>query len=481
MANSSVQSTQAHQSQKGKTRQSQPPADDMKSKPNQSRKPNPPKKNKRSHPFYRGFVWGATVSVTAAISAIAGATMALVSPSSLNLASLKMPWEKVANSTSNQALDALFPQSLTRPVNILVMGVDRVPNVPLGSAEAFSGHSDTILLFRIDPSDRSVRLLSIPRDTRVEMPGVGFGKINDANVRGGPALASRTVSKTLNNIAVERYIRVTPDAFRELVNLVGGVEVFVPYSMSYQDLSQNLQINLQAGWQTLDGEGAEQFVRFRNDKFGDIGRVQRQQVLLKALQKRLYSPAMLPRLPQAIRILQQYVDTNLSLDEMLALASFGRDLTAEKIKMVMLPGRFSQKAEYDTKSYWIISDNGRDRVMQEYFDQGAVSPVEVQDPHKIRIAIQNATDDPGIANRIVEYFQKQNFHNVYVTPEPLELLQETEIVVQQGDLTTANALKNVLGIGRVEASSTGNFDSDLTIRIGQDAKQLLAKDSFTVQ
>ncbi|MCU0536528.1 MAG: LCP family protein [Hydrococcus sp. Prado102] len=448
----------------------------------QDRNSTPPRKPKRISPFHRGFVWGATVSLTAAVSSIVGASIALVSPSSINLSQLlstaKFPQTNSNPQTSDEGLGTLLQHTLTRPVNILVMGIDRVKDAPKGTPESFAGHSDTMLLVRFDPSDRSVRLLSIPRDSRVEIPGVGYGKVNEANMHGGPAFASRVVSRSLNDVVIDRYVRVTTDAFRELVDLVGGVEVLVPYSMSYRDLSQNLEINLQAGWQTLNGEQAEEFVRFRNDRFGDIGRVQRQQVLLKALQKRLYSPAILPRLPQAMRIFQQYVDTNLTLDEMLALANFGRDLNEQDIRMVMLPGRFSQQGEYKHKSYWIIAQGERDRLIDDYFNRASQVPLEMRESHQVRIAIQNATNDPGLGNRAIEYLAQKDFKNVYLAQESPELLQETEIIVQKGNLEAANSLKSLLGIGRVEALSVGDLDSDLTIRIGLDAKQLLAGDSF---
>jgi LCP family protein required for cell wall assembly len=447
----------------------------------QSRNSNSPRKPKRLSPFYRGLLWGAAVSITAAVSATVGATIALVSPSSLNLASLihslQFPLAKTTN-TSQEASWGWSQQNLSRPVNILVMGIDRVPNAPTGTTASFTGHSDTMLLLRVDPSDRSVRILSIPRDSRVDIPDVGFTKINEANMYGGPALAARVVSRTLNDVPIDRYVRITSDAFRELVDLVDGVEVFVPYAMSYRDATQNLEIDLQAGWQTLNGEQAEEFARFRSDRMGDIGRVQRQQVLLKALQKRLYNADMLPRLPQAIRILQQHIDTNLSLDEMLALASFGQDLSEENLRMVMLPGRFSQKEEYEAKSYWIIAERERDRIVDEHFNRAAQYPVETVEPQQVRIALQNATNDPGLANRVLDYLAGKEFRHIYIVQDSSELLEKTEIIVQKGNLAAADTLKSALGVGRVEASSIGDLDSDLTIKLGLDAKQLLVGDSF---
>jgi LCP family protein required for cell wall assembly len=301
---------------------------------------------------------------------------------------------------------------------------------------------------------------------------VGLRKINDANVYGGPSLAARVVSKTLNDIEIDRYVRVTTDAFKEIVDLVGGIEVYVPERMFYTDRTQNLNIDLEQGWQTLNGDQAEQFARFRQDRYGDIGRVQRQQILLKALRQRLRNPAILPRLPQAIRLLQQYVDTNLSLEEMLALGNFAKDLERENLKMVMLPGRFSQKKEYDA-SYWLISEQGRDRVMEEYFALPPSSPSQLvksssSQLNRVRIAIQNTTHEPDLGYRVAQYLQEHDFTNTYLVEDSSQSLRQTEIVVQQGDLEAAQTLKRVLGTGRIESSSIGDIDSDLTIRIGKD-------------
>ena len=415
--------------------------------------------------FFRGLFWGATFALAAIISATFGATLALfipLSPTQQNSSS---------ESTKNFGLGSLLPYHLARPVNILVMGIDRVPDAAKGSAEIFEGRSDTMLFIRFDPTNQSVRLLSIPRDSRVEIPGVGIAKINDANVEGGPVLAAEVVSETLNNVRIDRYVRVSTDAFRELVDLVGGIKVFVPFPMSYTDVTQSLEINLEPGWQTLDGKQAEQFSRFRNNKDGDIGRIQRQQILLKALRQRLLSPVVLARLPQIVRVMQQYIDTNLSLEEMLALVNFGQSLNKNDFQMVLLPGRFSDADEY-VASYWIIDEERRDRLVSELFnqEQKLTQPTTPSEDNLqgMRIAVQNATTEPGLARSVANYLAQKNFYNVYIIKDSPMELRQTEIIVQQGDVEAAYALKKDLGLGTVEASSTGELDSDFTIRVGID-------------
>ncbi|TAF59575.1 MAG: LytR family transcriptional regulator, partial [Oscillatoriales cyanobacterium] len=240
--------------------------------------------------------------VTAAISAGLGAITALLAPVEPQMIS------KVLDATGfNYISSNRSGYRLSRPVNILILGIDRVPGSVPNSRKIFNGRSDTILLFHLDPREKSISLLSIPRDTKVEIPGISFSKINEANARGGAVLAARLVSTIANNATIERYVRVSSVAFRELVDLLDGVEVFVPRAMSYTDKAQKLSINLAQGWQNLNGEEAEQLARFRNDGLGDIGRIGRQQSLIQAIRNRLASPSVLVRLPQIVRLMQKYV------------------------------------------------------------------------------------------------------------------------------------------------------------------------------
>ena len=401
----------------------------------------------------------------AAVSTAIGITVALLLPLPTGVASN----QKGAQPSEGTLWQSGFQYQVGRPVNILVMGIDRVPGAKAGSKELFNGRSDTMLLLRVDPTDNSVKLLSVPRDTQVNIPNIGVTKMNDANVRGGAELAAKTVSGVLNGIAIDRYVRVDTEAFRELVDQLGGVEVYVPEAMSYVDKTQKLTINLAAGLQTLNGDQAEQFARFRHDAYGDIGRVQRQQTLLKALLKRITNPAVIPRLPGLVATMQKYIDTNLSLEEMLALTGAGRQLSQGNFKMVMLPGRFSTPTEFNA-SYWIMNPEGRDRVMKQYFnlDPTVATTDRLRSASELRIAIQNASSKPDAADQLRRYLIKRGFANVYLASDWSDKQSQTQIIAQQGDLSNADTLKGLLGVGRVEADSTGDLESDLTIRLGDD-------------
>ncbi len=354
---------------------------------------------------------------------------------------------------------------LSRPVNILVMGID--PAIAESSLGNFAATSDTMLLLRLNPNNQSMKVLSIPRDSMVVIPEIGLEKISLANVNGGPALATRVVSKSLNNVAIDRYVRIETDGLRELVNVLDGIEVFVPQKMSYQDKAQKLKIDLEAGWQTLGGDRAEQFARFQDQETGDLGRIQRQQLLIKAVRDRLTNPAIIARLPQLVSIMQNYVDTNLSRVEMLSLVNFGATVDSQNLQMVILPGNLSALSQ-DPSSYW-LDPGGQDRVMSNYF--GVNPPLgtpKVRSLASLRIAVQNASGDPSLSDRIARKLKASGLENVHITSDWLDVQRQTEIIVQRGDFQAATDLQKVLGLGKMEFASTGDLESQLTIRLGKD-------------
>jgi LCP family protein required for cell wall assembly len=428
--------------------------------------PQPPLPPHRPSPL-KWLLRGVAIGTTAIVSTIVGATAAMMVP----LPSAIAPQQEGQISIQNVLHQSLNYQ-ITRPINILVMGIDLPMDLPPGKIpHVFAGRSDTMLLVRLDPTTESVNVLSIPRDTQVLLPDEGIEKINHANVVGGAKFAAQVVSQNLNGVTIDRYVRVSTGAFRELVDLVGGVRVFVPEPMQYEDVTQKLKIDLQEGWQVLGGEQAEQFARFRNDQYGDVGRVQRQQQLLRALREKLTNPAMIARLPQAIQLFNRYIDTNLSSDELLALADFGMGLQQDNFRMVMLPGRFSAPEEFEA-SYWIADPIAMDQVMHEYFD---LSSVAVLSQHHsstdLRIAIQNASGDPEMGSKMLAYLQDQGFHNAYVVEDWPDFQTETQIIAQRGDLQGASTLGTIMGVGKVISASTGDLESDLTIRVGTDWQQ----------
>ncbi len=432
-------------------------------------------------PLLRGFIWGGCFTLTAFISGVMGVTIALKSPLPIDSETVNAITEKIS-AVNELGLSSLFVRKLEQPINILVMGIDRVPSAEVGSELAFSGRSDTMLVVRFQPLDHSLRILSIPRDSRIKLPSGAYAKINSANVRGGVDFTQEVIQDNLEGIVVDKYVRVTTDAFTELVDLIGGVEVYVPQEMKYTDKTQGLYIDLKQGKQVLNGDQAEQFARFRNDTLGDIGRVQRQQILLKAFQKKMQSPQAILKIPQALKLLQERIDTDLTQEEMLSLASFCLGLEKKDIRMVLLPGRASTPQEYRL-SYWLISERGKNEVIKQYLevesDSSNSSLDSQKSPLRIRIAIQNATPNPEVAKTVARFLVDQGFRNVYLSSDSMIPTKKTQIIVQKGDYNSAQMIQRILDLGELEASSTGDITSDITIRVGIDAEKLLSDQSFT--
>ncbi|MBE9177508.1 LCP family protein [Oculatella sp. LEGE 06141] len=373
-----------------------------------------------------------------------------------------------------------LPQ-LTRPVNILVLGIkvisadleeppDEVRDLGYHAlVNSFEGLSDTMLLLRFDPQSKHLAVLSIPRDTRTWVDGVGTTKLNEANVYGGPALTATATSELLDGVSIDRYIRINVQGVEKLIDALGGVKVYVPQDMKYTDESQHLYIDLKEGEQQLNGDQAMQFLRFRYDQNGDIGRVQRQQMLMRSLLEQALNPATIARAPQILSVIQSNVDTNLSVEELLALVGFASQTNRSNVQMLMVPGDFSSPSEFEL-SYWLPNHDRISEMMNRYFDIGTTYAYDDRSTYSdyLRVAIQDSTDDADAVDHLIGTLHDQGYGNVYVANPWQERLTVTRIIAQQGDSESAEAIRQALGFGEVRIESTGSLRSDITIQLGQD-------------
>jgi LCP family protein required for cell wall assembly len=373
--------------------------------------------------------------------------------------------------------------TLTRPVNILVLGTiiltSDLPDAqskPKGRYLAevddnLNGMSDAMLLIRFDPATQKVAVLSIPRDTRVHIQGVGKTKINFANYVGGAPLSAQTVSQVLGDIPIDRYIRFNVNGFGKLVDAFGGVDMYVPKKMKYQDDSQHLYINLNAGQQKLNGSKAIQYMRYRQDELGDIGRVQRQQAFFRAFIDQKLKPEAITKFPEILAIVKDNIDTNLSVEEVLALAGYTSKIDRKSIQMHMAPGRFSNPGEFDSLSYWILDNRRLAKIMGQSFGsmKKADTSLEESTPQNLRIAIQDSMSQPEGSKKATTVLSKAGYAQVFPASDRwTKPLAKTVIVAQSGDRESAEKLREALGIGEVLIESTGDIESDITVRVGKD-------------
>lgn len=237
-----------------------------------------------------------------------------------------------------------------RPINILVLGTDLTHDLITHRATSEVGRADTIVLIHYDPLSSKVSLLSIPRDSYVEIPGYHPQKINAAYVFGRIELTKRVV-ENLTGIRIDKYIIINTPGIVKLVDLLGGIPVEVEKDMRYTDRAGKLYINLKAGKYRLSGKQAEGYLRFRSDALADIGRISRQQKFLKALAESLASPRAFLKAPFIIEVVLNNMKTDLSLREFILLGNTARMLELKEIVNQTVPG---EVGDNEAGSVWLI-------------------------------------------------------------------------------------------------------------------------------
>jgi polyisoprenyl-teichoic acid--peptidoglycan teichoic acid transferase len=213
-------------------------------------------------------------------------------------------------------------------VNILVLGVDERSDD--------TGRSDTMFVIAVDPNAQDVDIISIPRDTRVKIPGFGYDKINHAYAQGKYKLAQRTVENLLG-VSMQHYLIIDFNGFKRIIDALGGVTIEVEKRMYYEDPYDNLVIDLQPGVQKLNGDDAIGYVRYR-DQGGDLARIQRQQKFMKAVMQQITQPSTIGHLPTLVKELSGAVQTNMSSGDLVNLAKLINDARKHGLKGHVIPG-----------------------------------------------------------------------------------------------------------------------------------------------
>ncbi|PWA12875.1 transcriptional regulator [Pueribacillus theae] len=203
-------------------------------------------------------------------------------------------------------------------VSVLFIGIDESKKRGLNT----NSRSDALMLATLNEKEKSVKLLSIPRDSYVYIKEVGYStKINHAHAYGGPIATIETVEDLLD-IPVDYYVRLDFEAFMKVVDALGGIEVDVPYTFSEQNSKDKANaITLEKGLQTLDGEEALAFARTRK-KDSDIERGKRQQEIMKAIMKKAASGTAIPKYGKVIDAIGENMRTNMTFDEMKAFIDY---------------------------------------------------------------------------------------------------------------------------------------------------------------
>ncbi len=266
-------------------------------------------------------------------------------------------------------LESLDEQTDVGIVNILLLGVDE------GGMR-----SDTIMLASLNGRTGKLSVLSIPRDTRVQI-GRGYQKINAAigigaqEVRKGnlkePEELSVQKVKLLTGLPIHYFMSVNFDGFIEIIDALGGVEFDVPFRMKYDDPVQNLHIDLKPGLQVLDGKQSHDFVRFRKGNAGypgyatgDLGRIEAQQAFIKAFISQKVNARNLLKADEIFEVVCRNVRTNYTAKDLISHLGAIKRIDSDIMTMYQLPGAAQT---IDGASYFICNSVKTQELVETVF------------------------------------------------------------------------------------------------------------------
>ena len=247
---------------------------------------------------------------------------------------------------------------------------DVVHSFVVAGVDESETRTDVILLCQMSLSDNTVDVLQIPRDTKVNTKRFDK-KINSAYGSKGKINTLMEEINSITGIKPEKYVVVTFDGFRRLIDAIGGVELDVPFRMQYNDPEQELVIDLQPGRQVLDGKKAEMFVRFRQNNDGtgyadgDVGRIEKHKAFYRAVAQKLFSVGNVWNIPAILSVVSESVETDFTTDEIEMYIKRIPRFSIDGIRFHTLPGM----GGYDKNgiSYFFCNAEKTNALMLEYF------------------------------------------------------------------------------------------------------------------
>lgn len=393
-----------------------------------------------------------------------------------------------ADTTSGRAPEEELPDVTQEKerVNILLLGIDQRDGDP------GPWRTDTMILLSIDPATDSATMLSIPRDLWTTIPGFGENRINTAHYLGdlhdypggGVALAKKTVWYTLG-VPVHYYIRINFTGFEKLIDAIGGITVKVEepiHDAEYPDGNYGTMVlDIPAGLQHMDGKTALQYVRSRHGS-SDFDRMARQQAVIMAIRDKVLSLDIpVSRIPKLIESAGDTAKTDLTLEEIIALAKIGKRIDHSNIEYAVLDG--SMTTTVVTPENWMVEVADWDKVqtlIEELFPSPApsVAPtpslsgshLEAEEAH---IVLQNGTLVPGLAKKTARLLEENGFTVIrYENAERFDH-KETKFVSYTNKPYTIAALATILGLNaeKISQEQPPSSDLDICIILGRDYAQ----------
>ena len=364
---------------------------------------------------------------------------------------------------------------------ILCIGLDENRD-ERGIAHHKGSRTDTIFLIKINKEGDRLGMLSIPRDTLVEISerygrdkvnsaySVGFLDEYDANghdYEKAKAAGIRKVRKVVSKfmgVPIDYYVLIKISSAKEMVNAIGGVNIDVEKDMDYDDNWGNLHIHLKKGKQKLNGDQIVGYSRFRHDFEGDWGRIRRQQQVIKALVKELKDPSNLTKIKELADVVKKNVETDIPFPDLLDMANVYRNFNKDNMVRgvvlgtdVEVGGAASLEPVEEEKARLI------NRILK---DPGALKE------NDLRIRIYNGSGVSGIANKLADDLRKKGFQVIDVGNAEKEEVEKTTIEDHYYNKEWTDKFKEMLDKDDIKVVKKNSDDRernpDYTIIIGKD-------------
>ena len=377
--------------------------------------------------------------------------------------------------------------------------LDRINVLILGESGVGDGYklTDSIMIASYNPKTQEASLLSIPRDTYVGRKDKDTASQNylasykmNAVYRNGTNIPETVecVSE-LTGLDLQYYILIDTDAVIELVDTIGGVTFNVPIDMDYDDPTQDLHIHLKAGEQLIDGEKAEQLLRFRHNNDGtsypkeygdnDIGRMRTQREFIQETMKQLLKVENIFKITELIDIVANNVKTNLDFNVVKDYVPYVVNFNAENLETGTLPG-----VPEKCNGIWIYTaDEEETAIMVEdlFSDEEVIPEEEVANviggntvagentTKNITIELLNGSGVTTNLTRAAEKLQEAGFQ-VKKTGKSSTTMSKTTIINRTNQAqSVGREIKTELGVGSIEEGEN-NANVDFTVILGKDYK-----------
>lgn len=369
-------------------------------------------------------------------------------------------------------------------ITLLIMGLDYRD----WAAGEGPPRTDTMILLTIDPLSKTAGMVNIPRDLWVPIPGFNYGKINTAYQLGeayklpggGPELAMKTVEK-LMGVPINYYAQIDFNAFIKFIDEIGGIKLDIKEPIKVDLLGDNTQKKLKPGIQVLNGQIALAYARARYTENGDFDRARRQQDVVMAIRNQMLRfdnlPRMIAKAPILYQELSKGVRTNMSLDQVIRLAWFAKDIPEENIKRAIIGSDQVTffKSPDGLDALKPMPDQIRIIRDQLFADTNTQSPlaslssVDQMKAEGAKVRILNGSASPGLAASTMDYLKKQGV-NVVDTGNADSLYNVSEVYDYSGKPYTLKFLLDLMGLNpnRIFSRYDPTKDVDIVIIVGTD-------------